>query len=60
MILLQVSNKDDKIGYIGWRPAFYVAGSPDSSPVKNFLTLLDLFFIYKSKLLARRRLSPAF
>ena len=38
----------EEVGYIQWRPAFYVAGC-----IKNFLYLLDNWFQYKEKAVSR-------
>ena len=40
------------MGFIQWRSAFYVAGNPDVA-VENFFMLLDDFFSFKSKALAK-------
>ena len=40
------------MGFIQWRVAFYVAGSADVA-VENFFMLLDDFFTFKSKALAK-------
>ena len=41
----------DEVGYIQWRVAFYIAG--DAGSLKNFLYLLDDFFLQKSEAMAR-------
>ena len=40
------------MGFVQWRVAFYVAGSADAA-VENFFMLLDDFFTFKSKALAK-------
>ena len=40
----------DDVGFVQWRVAFYVAGD-----INNFLLLLDDFFVYKAKAIAREQ-----
>ena len=40
----------DEVGFVQWRVAFYVAGD-----INNFLLLLDDFFVYKAKAIAREQ-----
>lgn len=40
------------MGFVQWRVAFYVAGNPETA-VENFFCLLDDFFTFKSKALAK-------
>jgi hypothetical protein len=41
-----------QVGFVQWRPAFYVAGH-DETALTNLMTLLDGFFVYKANLAAR-------
>ena len=43
----------DEIGFQQWRVAFYIAGSEIA--LKNFLYLLDSFFLHQSECMARER-----
>ena len=45
-------NDPDKVGFVQWRVAFYVAGDK-AVAVENFFMLLDDFFSFKSKALAK-------
>eukprot|EP00973_Karenia_brevis_P061607 8567332-Karenia_brevis.AAC.1 len=52
--LVLTDNKDpEEIGFINWRVAFYVAGMNEA--LNNFFFLLDDFFVFKEKALARQR-----
>ena len=43
----------DNAGFVQWRVAFYVAGATDA--LNNFLYLLDDFFVFKERAMARER-----
>ena len=53
--LVLTDNQDpDGVGFVQWRPAFYVVGDPHAKPVTNFLLLLDEWWAYKSKAMGRQ------
>eukprot|EP00973_Karenia_brevis_P009570 1292581-Karenia_brevis.AAC.1 len=45
----------DSVGFVPWRIAFYVGGTPEADSLNNFLYLLDDFFIFKEKAMERDR-----
>ena len=51
-VRLVVSDRTDPedVGFVQWRVAFYLAGD-----LNNFLLLLDDFFVYKAKAIAREQ-----
>ena len=48
-------NDPDDVGFVPWRTAFYVAGKYEAKSLNNFLFLLDDFFVFKERALARER-----
>lgn len=52
-LVLTDAQDPDAVGFIHWRVAFYVVGDPSAKPVQNFLLLLDDWWKFKSKAMAR-------
>jgi hypothetical protein len=53
-LVLADQTDPDGVGFRQWRAAFYVAGETETA-LANFLLLLDGFFSWKSKALAREQ-----
>ena len=50
-VIMSDRNDPDSAGFVQWRTSFFVGG--DDGSLSNFLCLLDDFFVFKSKQLAK-------
>ena len=50
-LILTDTQDPDGVGFVQWRPAFYVVGGPAAKPLGNFLLLLDEWWAYKAEAL---------
>lgn len=54
-VKLVIANGEDpqRVGFVPWRPSFYVAGPPEIETLAGFLNLLDQFFVFKAAKIAK-------